>query len=198
MNTSTINKKQIFNIELNYIKDTRIKESLETMIELLPDYFFTIPASSTGKYHPSYAAGNCGLIRHTKAAVRIAYELLNNDTMGKAFTTNEKDLILFALLIHDGLKVGETEEKYTRFDHPILISNFLKNNKDKLTLTEEEINLVCSMLESHMGQWNTNNYSDIILPKPTTRYQRFTHMCDYLASKKFIEIEFDEKNNILY
>ena len=50
-----------------------------TLIELLPNYFFEVPASSTGKYHPEFALGDGGLIRHTKVAVRIAYELLNNN-----------------------------------------------------------------------------------------------------------------------
>ena len=36
-----------------------------------------------------------------------------------------------------------------------------------------------------------------ILPKPSNKYQRMVHMCDFLASKKFIEVEFDSLNNIV-
>ena len=51
---------------------------------------------------------------------------------------------------------------------------------------------------SHMGRWNTNEYNpDIILPLPKTVEEKFVHMCDYLASRKFINVNFDEENNIL-
>ena len=56
---------------------------------MLPDYFFSVSASSTGKYHPSFSLGNGGLLRHTKVVVKIAYELLAIDDR---FTDNDKDL----------------------------------------------------------------------------------------------------------
>ena len=72
MNTEKIN---MFQREINYIKTERYRENIKKLISCLPDYFFEIPASSTGKYHPNYALGEGGLVRHTKVAVRIAYEL---------------------------------------------------------------------------------------------------------------------------
>ena len=68
-------KREVFNIELNYIVDEDVRESLAILIDKIPDYFFNIPAASTGKYHPAFAQGDAGLVRHTKAAVRMAYEL---------------------------------------------------------------------------------------------------------------------------
>ena len=38
---------------------------------------------------------------------------------------NEKDLIIMALVLHDGYKSGCPKEKYTRFDHPLLVSKFI-------------------------------------------------------------------------
>ena len=113
-----MNKKEIFYDEINYIKDESLKTSLGKLIELLPDYFFKEAASSTGKYHPKYALGEGGLLRHTKAATRIGYELLQDLSIGKKYTEHEKDLMLMALILHDGFKRGVNEEKYTRFDHP--------------------------------------------------------------------------------
>ena len=72
----------------------------------------------------------------------------------------------------------------------------IMENKEKLTLKENEIKFLCNTIESHMGPWNTNNYSNVVLPKPESRYQRFVHMCDYLASRKFLDVKFDENNNI--
>ena len=114
-----------FDKELTYIRDNRIKNSLKTILDKLPEYFYHIPTSSTGKYHPAFSIGEEGLVRHTKAAVRIAKELMDNESLTN-FNQNEKDLIIFALTIHDGLKSGKTQSKYTSFDNPIQISNFLK------------------------------------------------------------------------
>ena len=50
-------KYKVFTKEISYIKNLKYKENAMKLIELLPDYFFEIPASSTGKYHPSYALG---------------------------------------------------------------------------------------------------------------------------------------------
>ena len=188
-------KTNMFEKEYDFIKDDKKKKDLITLVGLLPDYFFTIPAASTGKYHPKFANTKNGLVKHTKVAVRIAYELLNNDTIGSKFSDNEKDLIIMALILHDGLKLGLEAEKYTRFDHPLLISKFIMENSQKLTLTADELRTLCSMIETHMGQWTYDPYTKKeTLPKPTTELQRFVHMCDYLSSKKFINVEFDGYN----
>ena len=191
------NKVSNFENEINYINNPRYKESLEILIDLLPDYFFEVPASSTGKYHPEFSLGNGGLLRHTKAAVRIAKEFFDDESITGAYTNNEKDLMIIALIMHDGLKSGLKKSEYTNFDHPILISNYIKENSDKLKFTEKELEFLQSVISSHMGPWNTNNYSNVVLPKPQTSHQRFVHMCDYLASRKFLDVKFDENNNIV-
>ena len=71
-----MNKIDQFEIELGYINDEAIQEDCRTMIELLPDYFFEVPASSTGKYHPSYSLGEGGLLRHTKKNVMFVLIIL--------------------------------------------------------------------------------------------------------------------------
>ena len=188
-----MNKQEIFKDELSFVFNKDIKDSLAIMIDMIPDYFFHIPASSTGKYHPTYATGDGGLLRHTKVVVRMAHELFGI----YKFPQRTKDLIIMACLLHDTLKKGEVEEKYTRFDHPILAAESVKKNKDKLSLTDEDIDFVYECISSHMGRFNTSEYSDVILPIPKTPEQKFVHMCDYLASRKVIGLKFDEANNII-
>ena len=188
-----MSKIENFIVELSYIKDDDIRNSLEIMIEKIPDYFFTIAASSTGKYHPMYATGEGGLLRHTKAAVRMARELFGI----YKFPDRTKDLIIMSLVLHDSLKKGMNEEKYVRFDHPILAADFVRNNAGELKLSNEDVEFVASAISSHMGRFNTSDYSDVILPLPKTPEQKFVHMCDYLASRKVIKIEFDSDNNII-
>lgn len=189
-------KLNTFVTEIEYINNNRYKEAIKKIICLLPDYFFEIPASSTGKHHPNFALGEKGLVRHTKVAVRLAKELFDDESICAVFTPNEKDIMIMALIVHDGLKSGLVKSKYTNFDHPILVSNFIKENKSVLNLEERELTFLCSLIESHMGPWNTNAYSDVILPKPISKHQKFVHMCDYLASKKFLDVKFDNDNII--
>ena len=185
-----------FKKEISYIKDEELVKDIKTLIKLLPDYFFEIPASSTGKYHPKYALGENGLVRHTKAAVRFAYELLSNNTIGCKFSDRDKDLIIMALILHDGLKSGLEHDKYTKFDHPLLMSKYIMENKEKLIMDIDDIRKLCRMIESHMGEWTYDTYlKKEVLPKPVTAEQRFVHMCDFLASRKFINIDF-LRNNI--
>ena len=188
-----MNKQEVFKTELNYIYNDDIKESLSIMIDHIPDYFFTIPASSTGKYHPEYATGDGGLVRHTKAAIRMAKELFEI----YKFDIRKKDLIIMSLLLHDTIKKGEVEEKYTRFDHPLLACEFLIKYSKELKLPKEDIDFRCECISSHMGRFNTSEYSDVVLPLPKTPEQKFVHMCDFLASRKVIKIEFDKNNNII-
>lgn len=188
---------EIFKHELNYIRDERVRNSLIHMINVLPDYFFEVAASSTGKYHPEYALGEGGLLRHSKAAMRIGYELLENPAIGDKYTGIEKDLMLAALLIHDGLKLGNPMEKYTRFDHPILMADLLEKEKDSLEINDQERILMEDVIKTHMGVWTTDYNGNEVLEKPKTKYQNFVHMCDFLASRKCILIPFDDANNII-
>ena len=98
--------------------------------------------------------------------------------------------------MHDSVKRGDNE-KYTRFDHPILASNLIRDNKSKLKLRDDEIDLLCSMIETHMGEWVNDYRGNKVLEPPVNKYQKFVHLCDYLSSKKFIDVKFDEDNNII-
>ena len=191
-----MNKQEIFFDELNYIKDDSLRKSLGKLIELLPDYFFMEPASSTGKYHPKYALGEGGLLRHTKTATRIGYELLGDLSIGKKYTSREKDLMLMALLLHDGFKKGLVEERYTRFDHPLIASKVIMDNYEKVGLSSEDATFISDAIKTHMGDYTTDYNGNEVLEKPQTKYQNFVHMCDYLASRKCLLVPFDSNNNI--
>lgn len=189
-----LDKERIFEKELNYIASDEIRYSARETIKLLPDYFFQIEASSTGKYHPEFTLGEGGLVRHVKVAVKFAHELFNI----YKFDQKTKDLIVFALLIHDGLKKGKEESRYTKFNHSLLISEFVLENREILKLSIEDAERVSKMVASHMGKWNTSEYEPgIALPIPMTVEEKFVHMCDYLASRKCINVKFDAENNIL-
>ncbi len=183
---ASIDKVGTFQEELFLIKDDEVRDITTNLIEKLPDYYFEIPASSTGKYHPNYAQGKGGLVRHTKAAVGIANQLLQLEMYQDL--KRDKDAIIAALILHDGLKNGEEHSEYTKSEHPILMANFIKKN----TENQKIANKISDLVLTHMGQWNTAYKStEEIMPKPKTESQKFVHLCDYLASRKSLEYNFN-------
>ena len=190
-------KEDTFKIEYSYIKDNDYVKDIKFLVKNLPDYFFEVPASSTGKYHPKYTLGDGGLVRHTKAAVRIAYELLNDPIIGDKYTDREKDLMIMSLIIHDGLKSGRQKSKYTKIEHPLLACDYIQENMDNLNMSDEDIEFMCDVISSHMGSWNKDFDGNEVLPVPKNKYQNFVHMCDYLASRKAILFDFDDNGNVV-
>jgi hypothetical protein len=186
-----VDRLEIFKTELEYVKNPKIREFTEKAINNLPEYFFTVPASSTGKYHPSYALGDGGLVRHTKAAVRIAIELFRMDCF--KYSEDEKDMMISSLILHDGCKSGLEKSKYTVTEHPLIVAKFVKENKEiNSCIDNDTLETIAQCIESHMGQW-TFDYKTKknVLPRPKTKMQNFVHWCDYLASRKCLEFNFD-------
>lgn len=184
-------KTEAFKTELTYILNPQYRTFAEAAIESLPDYFFKVAASSTGKYHPSYALGNEGLLRHEKAAVGIAVELFRMESL--KYTDDERDLIIISLILHDGYKHGEKEEKYTRADHPLICKQQIESNEKLHNLIDENsLQIIVNNIETHMGFFNKDyKTGKEILPTPKTKMQHFVHLCDYLASRKCLEFNFD-------
>jgi hypothetical protein len=184
---------KVFEEELQLIKRRDIREFTEYGIKnLLPDYFFEIPASSTGKYHPNYAQGKGGLVRHTQALVRTGIAM-SGATFLFPMTSDELDIFVSAGIMHDGLKSGEkVNAKFTVHEHPILMGDAILNDPIMMSLVDEKTAYtIVNAIKSHMGQWNTNNYSNVVLPRPQTKLEMFLHLADYLASRKFLELNFD-------
>ena len=176
-----------FKEEIDYIRNEDYKKDLITLIGLLPSYFFKVPASSTGKYHPRFAQGEGGLYRHTKVVSKIVMEMLEIEDR---FTSLDKDLII-ASVMHDGFKYGKKKEQYTRFDHPLIASEVIMKNQNKLIMNINDLRKLCMMIESHMGKYNKDYNGNEVLPLPRNEMERFLNRCDYLASRKFLNIEFN-------
>lgn len=199
-------KHELFITELHTIENEDIREFAEKVLDDAPDYFFHVAASSTGKYHPKYALGDGGLMRHTKAVIRFYNHLMSVEQNQSMFTDREIDLGRVACLAHDIQKSGNNEyyeEKsnggenkvFTVFNHPLLAAKYIMSYKD-VYLTEEELKFIALAIGSHMGQWNTDKHNpNIILPKPKTEMQKIIHLADYLASRKDLDVSFKDDNS---
>ena len=180
-----------FKEELELIKNENIRKFAEQAIEIMPDYFFQIPASSTKKYHPSYAVEEGGLLKHSKAVARIAYELFRIDCWN--FPDDEKDLLIVAAIVHDGWKSGKIQGRYTVTEHPLIAAQEIHNNfTDNQFVTNDQVFFLEEVLSSHMGQWRFDyKTKEEVLPIPKTRYQKLLHLADYIISRKMLEVNFD-------
>jgi len=187
-------KKEYLNVELSKITNIKVRKSTEYILDLLPDYFYIMPASTSGKYHPEFSLGDGGLVRHIKVACRILEEIFNNKSFSN-YNEYEKDLIRMALILHDGFKSGKTYSEHTVIDHPLLMAEFIKNKKDKLLINDEDIEYVTRLISSHMGPWTKDKEGNEVLPKPETKEELLVHLCDYIASRNFLNVHF-ENNEI--
>lgn len=191
---------ETFEKELNYIKDEKIRWITKCCLYDAPDYFFEIPASSTGKFHPDYALGEGGLVRHVKAACKMLHDFIKLEFF--KCTDEEHDYSIAALILHDCRKSGVNHGQYTVHEHPVLAADLVRDTCDALiceneafgdTATGIAINEyyknVPHLIESHMGQWNWSKRSSIKLPKPKTTMEFLVHLADYLASRKYLEVK---------
>ena len=165
------------------------KAVVKYFVTIVPKYFWHVQASSTGKYHPSYALGEEGLLRHTCAAVRIAVDIINLDQYTGIFDDVDKDNIIVALMLHDTFKHGEEKDgkynPYSIHEHPLLSADKVREHLD-----DEHKYAIANCIASHMGEWTESNRSSYVLPKPRTPEEQMVHLCDYLASRKYLEFKF--------
>jgi hypothetical protein len=104
------------------------------------------------------------------------------------------DLMRVAGLVHDGMKSGTQanfeNSKYTKFEHPILMATKIREEFQEY-LPLNELELVADAISKHVGQWNTDKKSSLVLPKPSDKFSRMLHVADYLASRKSLTMDFD-------
>ena len=174
---------KLFEREINLIVDEELRMAVKSYVEeATPDYFWTDGASSSGKYHPQFSQGVGGLVRHTKAVVMFAEELLRMSSY--AYMREEyKDYVISACILHDTCKYGikgfdKAEYKNHARNASIAFLNYCADFMDY-----EPHFLLLNAIESHMGQWSTDRED-----RPFTSVDRCVHMADYMASRSFIDI----------
>lgn len=175
---------KLFERELNLIKNDELRQQVTAYLETAtPTYFWEIGASSSGKYHPKFAQGEGGLVRHTKAVVMFAEELLQMSSY-VYMKDIYKDYVIAACLVHDTVKYGLTEEidKTTYSQHASNAANYFS----AFVFSEYDefpSEILLGAIKAHMGQWSTNKED-----RPFTSVDRCVHMADYMASRAFIDI----------
>jgi len=174
----------------NDINDDIKKFVIKALLKV-PNYWWNIPASSTGRHHPMFSVQKSGLAKHSKAAVQVAMSLFDVEIF--EFNERTRGLIIASIILHDCLKKGEKEEMFTRVDHPVKIVEFLKDKVDCSDISEKELEKICGMILTHMGKFNTpHNSKKEKMPKPSSKIEYFVHICDLISSRKWVDFDFNK------
>ena len=174
---------KLFEREINLIVNEDLRMAVKSyMEECTPHYFWTDGASSSGKFHPQFAQGMGGLVRHTKAVVMFAEELLRMSSYAY-MKEDYKDYVIAACIMHDTAKygVGEFDKSEYKNHAKNAAFAFLAYCTKYTDYVPSEFLL--NAMASHMGQWSTDKED-----RPFTSVDRCVHMADYMASRNFIDI----------
>lgn len=183
----------LFIKEIDSINDKNLKKLATEIIACADDYFFTIPASSTGKNHPPFSLGEGGLVRHTKCVVYMVKCLC------ESFNIDEykRDMLIVAALAHDIKKQGDTPNGlgYTVHEHPLLAAQYVCEVyfASDITVLNGVVSIIADLISSHMGKWGAD--SKFIgdkkpLPIPESDCAKILQAADYIASRREI-LDFD-------
>lgn len=183
----------LFAKEINDIKDDGLRKLATEIIACADDYFFIIPASSTGKNHPPFSLGEGGLVRHTKCVVYMVKCLC------ESFNIDEykRDMLIVAALAHDIKKQGNDGVGYTVHEHPLLAARYVCEVyfASDITILNGVVSSIADLISSHMGKWGADPKfigDKTPLPMPESDCAKILQAADYLASRKEI-LDFDFK-----
>lgn len=180
-------KIKLFINEINDIKDSNLRAFATELIASAPDYFFIVPASSSGKYHPPFDLGEGGLVRHTRCVAFIAKSVAES----YCYNDRDTDMLIVAALAHDIQKQGSGDGKHTVWEHPELAMNYVWDiyESNKFDIPKGDIEKIANAVHSHMGKWGNNPSflkGNKPLPMPKTEFEMALQVSDYIASRKEI------------
>ena len=186
---------EVFHDELDKIMDVKIRRFVIDVFELLcPDYFWTCPASTTGKYHPLISLGEGGLIRHVKLAVWWG-ELFS---LASHVTEKMCCKIIAALLLHDILKNGQEltrsgfpKDRNVVRTHGVDLAKAMIKNRKRLMrggIDAESFEQIVAAVGAHMGIWTADKYelyrSEYMEDRTTKAIASIVSMSDFASAQK--------------
>ena len=189
----------IFQKELSLIHDKDTKQFvIDCFDKLCPDYFWTCPCSTTGKYHPQVSLGVGGLVRHTKLAVWWGLELINalRKSPGIKDIPPDKliDETIATLLLHDMIKNGKglnaqgrPLESGVTGTHGVTLANKIEKHPDICLINGMAFCRILAGIALHMGIWTTKRYNTTDVAGLES-FIDLIHLADYCASRKVDKI----------
>lgn len=164
----------------------------EDMIQRMPNYTFTMASSTSGKYHNPSQLTAGGQLKHVLQCLETLNYILNLEYIQEKIPQKKKrDCMRVAMCLHDSQKCGDGS--YTVHEHPLLAAEWVRTTKVQHDIKQGLKDYIAALISSHSGQWVSSPRSNIELPKPMNDEEFIIHLCDYLSSRKNIEMAFTEE-----
>ena len=190
-------KRKVFSILAEKFETEEIKDYYLDMCEEIPDYIFTMPSSTSGKYHNPKQCERFGQLYHIFMFASVLEDLLRLEHVNHLLKADDKgicrDLLRCIPAFHDAIKCGWNGSKFTVQDHPMLAYKWVLETNVEHDISDKLKKFVADLCASHSGQWNTNKKGETIMPKPTTYPQMLIHECDILASRPNLDFVIPEE-----
>lgn len=185
-----MNKKAVFKELLDKFETEEVRLYCEDMIENIPDYIFTMPSSTSGKFHNTTQCLPHGQIYHIIMFGAIMnYRLALKCNKEKFNNTIHRDAMRCVPIFHDAVKCGWNGSAFTVHDHPILAGQWVRETKVEHDIGDEIKEMIARMCERHSGEWTSSKRSKVVLPEPETEMEMFIHECDILSSRSDIDMQ---------
>ena len=177
---------ELLSYEVAQIDDYDIREFVKMTLDNVDPIHRIKPASSTGKYHPKYASGEGGLIRHIKVVVQNVIELIR----ATPAVESEKDELIAAAILHDMWKYPEgRDHEFTAFDHPALGGQWCKDHG---------FDTIGRLIAAHQGIWTTSRQMPGFENEQPRKFDEWVlHFADLMASRAYLACDFDELGDVV-
>ena len=186
-------KRKIFRLLAENFETEEMKNYYLDMAEKIPDYFFTMPSSTSGKYHNKTQCQPFGQLYHIfmfDSVVNHRLRLKGNQE--KFSDPMVRDCMRATAGLHDAIKCGWNGSTHTVPEHPMLAAEFVRKTHVEHDIPPEYKEIIAGMCEAHSGQWNTNRKKEVIMPEPRNDMEFFIHECDILSSRNDIDMVIPE------
>lgn len=160
------------------------------MIKQIPDYIFTMPSSTSGKFHNKTQCQQHGQIYHILMFAEILnYRLALKCNKEKFNNATQRDAMRCVPIFHDALKCGTNGSSFTVHDHPMLAGAWVRESQVEHDIDKTIKESIARMCERHSGEWTSSNRSKIVLPEPENDMEIVIHECDILSSRNNIDMQ---------
>ena len=183
---------KVFEGLLNKFETDEIRDYCTDMIKEIPDYIFTIPSSTSFKYHNKTQCQPHGQIFHILMFAEVMNYVLGLEYVKEKTNERQRDCLRCTPIFHDAIKCGLNGSQYTVHEHPMLAGEWVRNTSVEHDVDADTKAYIARLCESHSGEWTSTKRSKTVLPKPENDEQFFVHMCDYLASRSNLDMTYSD------
>ena len=187
-----MDKVKVFEGLLNKFETDEIRDYCADMIKEIPDYIFTIPSSTSFKYHNKTQCQPHGQIFHILMFAEVMNYVLGLEYVKEKTNERQRDCLRCTPIFHDAIKCGLNGSQYTVHEHPMLAGEWVRNTSVEHDVDADTKAYIARLCESHSGEWTSTKRSKTVLPKLENDEQFFVHMCDYLASRSNLDMTYSD------